>query len=375
MVAKSSWKHIFSNALAAQEPRISFLAHGHHLWPDAALEGHIAAWHAGLELAGKKWDMVLGPVWAEAQRHVASELNLPDPRTIVFAGNAHDLLVRVVSAIHRKPARVLASSHEFLSFMRQARRWHEVGDIILETAAPDRMLEVAQTGQFDLIYISQIFYDSGLESCWREIAHLAGRDGPWVIVDGYHGFMALPTDFSQFADKAFYLAGGYKYAMSGEGVGFLHAPADFALSPSITGWFAHGDDNDYRGKLAVGFPCDARRLIGSTFDPSGLYRFNSVRRMLAQHGIDTGVMARHAHRLKLELVRANGVPGRELLNPPGELPTARFLSFQGQQCLSIAARLRDEGIDVDARGNLMRIGLSIYHDSDDIEQLTSALAR
>src|SRR3546814_4193410 len=38
--------------------------------------------------------------------------------------------------------------------------------------------------------------------------------------------------------RAFYLAGGYKYAMAGEGACFLHAPAGWGLRPRDTGWYA-----------------------------------------------------------------------------------------------------------------------------------------
>ena len=41
-----------------------------------------------------------------------------------------------------------------------------------------------------------------------------------VVIDGYHGFCAVPTSLRAIEDRAFYLAGGYKYAMSGEGVCF-----------------------------------------------------------------------------------------------------------------------------------------------------------
>ena len=47
------------------------------------------------------------------------------------------------------------------------------------------------------------------------------------MIDGYHGFMALPTDFAAIAGRAFYLAGGYKYAMAGEGVCFMHCPPGY----------------------------------------------------------------------------------------------------------------------------------------------------
>lgn len=372
MSATDNWKHLFSRSLAAQAPRVSFMAHGHHLWPDASLDAHIAAWHDASTLAGRKWDHVLGPVWGEAQGHVATELNLPDPGTVSFAGNAHDFLVRIVSALPRRPARVLASDREFLSATRQLRRWEETGTVQLTLVEPDAIEGAAITGDFDLIYLSQIFYDSGRESSWRKVASLARPEGPWVVIDGYHGFMAIPTDLSQVSDSAFYIAGGYKYAMAGEGVGILHAPPGFARRPDITGWFAQTGQSDTQPVGEVWFPDDARRFLGSTFDPSGLYRFNAVRRMLDAEALDTVTIANHAKRLQKEFLKNTHLANLELLNSPGPGPGARFLAYRGNRAEAIRASLAARGIDVDVRNHLLRIGFSIYHDEDDVQRLIAA---
>ncbi|MBP8283354.1 MAG: aminotransferase class V-fold PLP-dependent enzyme, partial [Chromatiaceae bacterium] len=86
----------------------------------------------------------------------------------------------------------------------------------------ERFVEAARGGNFDLIVISQIFFKTGQGfNRLEELAELADPAGPWVVVDGYHGFMATPTDLSAVADRVFYVSGGYKYAMTGEGAGFL----------------------------------------------------------------------------------------------------------------------------------------------------------
>ena len=58
------------------------------------------------------------------------------------------------------------------------------------------------------------------------------------MIDGYHAFMARPVDLSAVAGRAFYLAGGYKYAMGGEGCCFLHSPPGWLPRPRDTGWYA-----------------------------------------------------------------------------------------------------------------------------------------
>ena len=64
------------------------------------------------------------------------------------------------------------------------------------------------------------------------------RPDTLIVVDGYHGYMALPTDLAAIEARAFYLSGGYKYAMAGEGVAFLHAPPGLVPRPRDTGWYA-----------------------------------------------------------------------------------------------------------------------------------------
>ena len=120
-------------------------------------------------------------------------------------------------------------------------------------------------------------------------ADLARPEGPWVVVDGYHGFRAVPTDLGPVADRIFYVAGGYKYAMAGEGAAFLHAPPGFGPRPRISGWYAEfGDLEGPPG--GVGFARDATRFFGATFDVSGVYRFAAAAEMLAAEGLTTDAM-------------------------------------------------------------------------------------
>src|SRR5213593_408479 len=88
------------------------------------------------------------------------------------------------------------------------------------------------------------------------------------------------------ARPAFYLGGGYKYAMAGEGCAFLHAPPGFGPRPPITGWFAEFEDLTLPPG-SIGYAKDATRFLGATFEPSGLYRFAAVQRMLQDNGLTT----------------------------------------------------------------------------------------
>jgi len=369
-----SWKHLFSRPLAANRGRLHFAAHSHHLWPDASYDGHMAAWQDAAALADHKWEKIMGPIWSEAQEHVADELNLPDPATLCFAPNTHDFIVRLLSAIPARPVRVLATDGEFHSFRRQMTRWVESGEVVLETASPEGLLARARTDFFDLIFASHVLFNSGtILSVLDELAALARPEGPWVVIDGYHGFMAIETDLSQIADRVFYLSGGYKYAMAGEGASFLHAPPGYAERPVVTGWYAAFDD------LAlppgdVGYAPDGRRFLGSTFDPSGLYRFNAVQNMLDREGLTTAVISDHVASLQTQFMEDSPLADFELLNPPGDQQHARFLAFRGETASALHDKLARENVVTDVRGDVLRIGFALYQDRNDVERLIKIIA-
>jgi selenocysteine lyase/cysteine desulfurase len=374
----TSWKPLFARALAAAPGRLHFAAHSHHLWPDASYEGHLCAWEDAARLADRKWDKVMGEVWPAAQREVAAELRLPDPASVAFAPNTHALIVRLVSALPRGRLRVLASDGEFHSFRRQAARWAEAGRFALETvpaAAPDfaaRFLDRARTGAFDLIFVSQVMFGSGrVFEPLAELAALARPGGPWVVVDGYHGFMAVETDLSAIAGRLFYLAGGYKYAMAGEGAAFLHAPAGYGPRPELTGWYAEFEALEAAAR-AVAYAADARRFLGATFDPSGLYRFLAVRRRLAAEGLTTAAVNAHIAPLRarlLERLAETPLGAAERLDPPGPGPQARFVALRSPNAARWAQALAARDVVVDVRGDVLRIGLGLYHDPADVDAL------
>ncbi|WP_395444558.1 aminotransferase class V-fold PLP-dependent enzyme [Caulobacter sp. UC70_42] len=374
-------KDLFSKALAVPG-RLHMAAHSHHLWPDATLAGQVEAWEDAVVLADHKWDKALGQVYPAAQGLVARELNLPGADSVVFAPNTHTLLAVLASAIARpapdQPIRVLSTDGEFHSFRRQAQRWVEAGQIeltLVETDRPDfaeRFLSAARTGTYDLIFVSHVFFKTGFvfERVW-ELAELARPEGPWVAVDGYHGFRAVPTDLSAVADRIFYVAGGYKYAMAGEGAAFLHAPEGFGPRPVLTGWYAEfGDLEGPPG--GVGYVRDAGRFMGATFDPSGLYRFVAAGRMLEAQGLSTPAIAAHVGRLQRLLLDriADGEAGplkdAVVLNPPGEGPQARFLALRHEKASAWKQALAEKGVVTDVRDDVLRIGLSIYHDEGDV---------
>jgi kynureninase len=380
----------FTEFRGAQPGRIHLAAHSHHFWPDAACAGHRRALADAARLADGKWEPIFATLIPRVQRGIAGLLALPDPATIAFAPNTHEFVRRLLSALPAGVApRILTSDCEFHSFTRQIARLEEDGLVSVERIAaepfasfPDRFAAAAVQGGHDLVFVSQVFFNSAATSGPLDDIVGAVPDAQTLIVlDGYHGFMALPTGLAASAPRAFYLAGGYKYAMAGEGVCFMHCPPGFATRPRDTGWFAaFGALSASGGGVAYG--SDGSRFLGATFDPTGLYRQAAVFDWMTEIGLT--VDAIHDHVLALQelfraaIVRAKVRPLCEarLVTPVGgNAAHGNFLTFQLPGAQAMHDRLARANIVTDVRGERIRFGFGCYHTAEEIEAAVAAIAR
>ncbi len=381
----------FTEFRAAQPRRIHLAAHSHHFWPDAACAAHRRALADAARLADNKWETIFGELIPRVQRGIAAMLELPDPATIAFAPNTHDFLRRLLSALPPgKSVRILTSDSEFHSFTRQIARLEEDALVAVERipAEPfdsfgERFASAARSGGHDLVFVSQVFFNSAATAGSLDTIARAVRDAKTLVVfDGYHGFMALPTALAASGERAFYFAGGYKYAMAGEGVCFMHCPPGFAMRPRDTGWFAAFGALREGSSRGVAYGTDGSRFMGATFDPTGLYRLAAMLDWTDEIGLT--VQAIHEHVLALqalflaELARAKIKPlcDARLVTPVAEgIARGHFLTFELASAQALHDRLARANIVTDVRGERIRFGFGCYHAADEIEPAVAAIAR
>ena len=372
----------FSRFFAANPGRLHFAAHSHHPWPDATREAHGRYWDDAATLADRKWERIFGEVVPRAQEHVARLLQLADPRQVAFAPNTHEFVVRLLSCLPQdRPVRVLASAHEFHSFRRQVRRLQEAGRLEL-TEVPGapwesftrRFVEAARGGSWDLVWLSHVFFDSGFVVQDLDAIVDAAPAGALVAIDGYHAFCALPVDLSRIHHRAFYVAGGYKYAMSGEGACFLAVPPGSTLRPLATGWFASFETLPLGSTAEVPYAADGFRFWGSTFDASGLYRFIAAMDNLER--LQLTVADIHAHALRLQKHFLDGLARlalRELpasaLVPPAATPRGNFLAIDLDRAEEVHRAITAQNVTIDRRDRRVRFGFGIYQDEAQVARL------
>jgi selenocysteine lyase/cysteine desulfurase len=379
-------KH-FSRFFAADPERLHFAAHSHHPWPDATQAAHLRYWQDSVELADRKWERVLGEVVPDAQKHVARLLSLSDYRQVAFAPNTHEFVSRIYSCLDAaRPIRVLTSAHEFHSFRRQTRRLVEAGRLEVEeipespwASFADRFVEALRRGPRELVWLSHVLFDSGLRIASLRAICAEAPPEALVVIDGYHAFCAVEVDLSSIHRRAFYIGGGYKYAMAGEGACFLAIPPGCELRPVDTGWYASFDTLSAPRDAQVAYSSDAFRFWGATFDPSGLYRFNASMDWLASTGKTIADVHSHSRHLQdrflagLEHLNLDALSPRHLV-PPARYPRGNFLAFDIDDAEKAHKTLAMHDVVIDRRDRRLRFGFGVYHDDAAVDRLLDVIS-
>ena len=378
----------FSRFFEANPGLLHFSAHSHHPWPDATEAAHARYWSDSAALADRKWERVFGEVVPRAQDHVARILGLSDARQVAFAANTHEFVTRLYSCLEGDgPFQVLASSHEFHSFRRQTRRMQEAGRVQL-TEVPgepwgtftERFCEAARARDWDMVWLSHVFFDSAFVVEGLEAICAAAPERALVAIDGYHAFCALPVNLARVHRRAFYLGGGYKYAMAGEGAAYLAIPPGCELRPVDTGWFASFETLSGKPGEKVPYADGAMRFWGATFDPTGVYRLNAAMDWLASTGTTIADVHHHSTAMQKHFLDDLARLGPGPLDARHLVPTAgvkrgNFLTFDVDGAAELQKRLIAQQILIDRRDRRLRFGFGVYHDEAMVHRLVDAVAR
>ncbi|WP_417707014.1 aminotransferase class V-fold PLP-dependent enzyme [Rheinheimera aquimaris] len=376
------YQQFYQRFLQANAGKQHFACHSHHYWPDVTRDAMLEYWDDTARLVDDKWQYIFAEKVPQTQQLIADILQLPQPEQIVFAPNTHELVMRLLSCFDlRRPLHILTTDSEFYSFSRQVKRLAEYDNITIEAIPTEpyatfeqRFIAAAEARSPHFIFCSQVFFNSGvaLTDLTGFVLKLAACTDAMIAIDGYHAFMALPTDLSSIAERIFYLAGSYKYAQGGEGCCFMAVPLSSTDRPLYTGWFAEFGTLAAEKSATVLYSEDGYRFAGATMDFSALYRLNAVLRLFKQQGISVGRIHQYVQQLqrvflaKLTEAQHGKLHTSSLLT--NDLDNhGHFLTFRcgnPAEVAELAAMLKRNGIETDYRGDRLRFGFALYHNSE-----------
>ncbi len=382
-------KHLYSRFLKASPNTLHFACHSHHYWPDVTREAHLQYWDDTSKWVDDKWEHIFSEKIPRAQQLIAKNLDLSFSDQIVFAPNTHEFVMRLLSSLNwEKKVRILTTDSEFYSFDRQINRLQEMAnfEVVKVPTLPfadfhERFEKEMRSGHWDMIFFSHVFFNSGLVADIERLV-MAAPPSAMTVVDGYHGFMAVPTSLKNVSEKAFYVAGSYKYAQGGEGACFLVVPKSVRHRPHYTGWFAELAHLHAVGQ-EVGYPENAMQYSGSTMDFSAVYRLIAALEVFEKEGLSVSrihKIVQTNQKLFLENLASLNHP---LLHPRQLIAQnldhhGHFLTFNlnnSETTAEIVKRLKNLGVITDSRRDRLRFGFGLYHEAQDILDLCSRIGK
>jgi len=360
--------------------RILLTGHSHQAWPDAARRGLLEAFEDAATHVDDKWGRAMAR--ADRVRRGVVERIGGRPEDIALGQSTHELVTRLLSALDlRGRPHLVTTSGEFHSLDRQLRRLAEEGvDITFVDAAPvdtlaGRVAAAVRDDTAAVLLSTVLFETAAIVPDVVEAVAAAHRVGAQVLLDAYHGFNVVPFRVEDLVDPVFVVAGGYKYAQWGEGCCFLRVPPDCDLRPVLTGWFADFASLD-RPRTAgpVGYGGrGADRFAGSTYDPTSHYRASAVIDFFAERGLTVErLRALSLHQTGRIL---EGLDGFDVRTPREADRRGGFVSVRIGGAAELVGSLRAEGVRVDARGDLLRLGPAPYVTDGEIDRALGVVRR
>lgn len=366
--------------------RLLFTGHSHQAWPDVALEGLKESFRTASTEVDKKWEQAFEQT--EILRDYLRNY-YDDPKGLYCLGeNTHLLLVSWLSSfdLKNKP-KVITTDAEFHSMYRQLHRLKEEGLQVVSVDAYSDTIAERIANKIDdrtsAIMLSRVYFESGIvNEHISEIAEHARTQNIPLLIDDYHGTNVVPLSITEEnLEDCYFLIGGYKYLQWGEGNCFLRFPKHCELRPAITGWFASFStlDEDRSSEELTTYDEGNQRFASGTYDPASQFRAAKVVDFFRNQGLTPSILRqqyvsqiKQLKKLFLEQQLDTEIIKLRHRRPPEQ--NGGFLALRSPFARTIRARLLEENVYTDARGDILRFGPAPYISTEQIKAAMDKLS-
>lgn len=367
--------------------RLLFTGHSHQAWPDVAREGQTEYFDVCAREVDNKWQVAFEKT--EILRNYLREFYDDPDGLYCREESTHILFVSWMSSLDLKnKPKIISTDREFHSLFRQLHRLEEEGlEFVQVPVQPDETFGDRIINEMDertsAVMLSRIYFETCLiNTHLTEIAAAAREKGIPVLIDDYHGTNVVPLSIREAGlEDCFILIGGYKYLQWGEANCFLRFPKDCDYRPAITGWFAAFNSLDQpRTDAPVEYDDGNQRFASATYDPSSQFRAAKVVEFFHEQKLTPDVL-RNQYNAQVALLRERFLGKKfdtSLIRLTHEEPLENnggFLSLTSPRARDVRAKLLENGVFTDARGDILRFGPAPYITTKQIEQAMDELEK
>ncbi|MFY8274539.1 aminotransferase class V-fold PLP-dependent enzyme [Pseudoalteromonas sp. SSDWG2] len=337
-------------------------------------DAFFAPWEQGKT---EPWQQWLGGVDAFTQQLATlfnSEAKLFCPQ--VNLSSALTKLVHAHPRLNKAKCKVLMSEQDFpsMGFALQ-KSLAERSEFVFIPASVDvcdaNVWERYLTPEIDLVFISQVYSNSGKQAPSADIIGLAKRQGVLSLVDVAQAAGIIDIDLSHLQPD-FMIGSSVKWLCGGPGAAYLWVNEQQLglCEPKDVGWFSH--QNPFEFDIHhFAYHDSALRFWGGTPSVEPY--------ILAAHSIawfnEFGVDKVREHNLALQQALIDAHPQFVVSPIAAHERSGTVIVHAGDKQEALMAQLQAHNISADQRHLGARISFHIYNDMDDVERLNSLLQR
>lgn len=349
---------LFSRVLAKEQ---IYLANHSLGRPLDAMAGDVAEavslWYGKL---GDAWDAWL--VEREAFRgRIARLIGAERADCVVPRTSAGQGLRAVLNAMGGK-LRVVSTRGEFDAVDLILKQYAALERIEVRWVEPDArgefdidaLIDAVEQGA-DLAVVSRVMFKTAqaIEG-FERLAEACHARGAHLLVDAYHAVGVFPVDVRAMGAD-FLIGGSYKYLRGGPGAGFLYVSPEMlesGLRPLDTGWFANADMFSFQRPEMPALKAGGDAFLEGTPAVLTWYQARSGQEFTLAMGV---ARLREYSLRQLSALRGYLANARVADVTGGDARHGAFLSIRINEATAVVKRLASEGIDCDARGEILRL--------------------
>ncbi|MEO2268921.1 aminotransferase class V-fold PLP-dependent enzyme [Pseudoalteromonas sp. YIC-656] len=333
-----------------------------------------APWEKGQTEPWQQWLSGVNDFTQQLAKLFNSDAKLFCPQ--VNLSSALTKLVHAHPRLNKAKCKVLMSEQDFpsMGFALQ-KSLSEDSEIVFIPASQDvcdaNVWQQYLTADIDLVFISQVYSNSGKQAPVADILEAARQRGVLSLVDVAQAAGIIPINLASLQPD-FMIGSSVKWLCGGPGAAYIWiSEAQLpACEPKDVGWFSH--ENPFEFDIHhFAYHDSALRFWGGT--PS------VAPYILAAHSIawfnDYGVEKVRSHNLAMQQLVIEAL-GEIVVSPTrAEHRSGTLILNLGAQQSQLVPCLQSAGVSVDERHLGARVSFHLYNDEDDARQLVHALQR
>ncbi|MGB8347549.1 MAG: aminotransferase class V-fold PLP-dependent enzyme [Ktedonobacteraceae bacterium] len=301
------------------------------------------------------------------------------PNEVAIAPSVSVALSTIATALdYSKRNKVVMANRDFptLAYQWLVKQRQGIECVFVESpdgiATPPELFASKVDDKTALVATSRVFYTSGYIQDVRAVADIAHKNGAFMLVDDYQGTGQIPINVNAM-DIDFLVTGTLKWLMGGPGLAFVYIREGLIpqLQPTISGWFAHKDQFQFKTTEFEFRPDAARVELGTPSVPT-IYAANGGMEIVLEISVER--ICERTRYLTNDLVAQAHERGWKVRAPREPERRSSIVMIEVEHPDKIVEALIARDIITDYRPGLLRVSPYFYNTIEENSLVIEAIA-